>query len=98
VIILIVLNTIHKGPFRVVSSEGGRYTLMKLITGDTKECHISSLRPFYFDNEEILRQTAMRDSQQWNVDFTNSRRKESKFKDNGEFMTKYGNHTLGYTP
>jgi len=80
------LHTIHEGPFRVVCSEGGRYTLMNLITGDTKECHISRLRPFYYDDEETPRQTAMRDSQQWDVDFIithageKSRRKELKFK------------------
>ena len=30
---------------------------------------MSRLRPFYYDNEDVPRQTAMRDSQQWDVDF-----------------------------
>jgi len=80
------LHTIREGPFRVVSSTEGRYTLMNLITGETKECHISRLRPFYYDDIEITRQTAMRDSQQWDVDYIithagdKSCRKELKFK------------------
>ena len=80
------LHTIREGPFRVVSSTEGRYTLMNLITGETKECHISRLRPFYYDDIEITRQTAMRDSQEWDVDYIithagdKSCRKELKFK------------------
>jgi len=80
------LHTHLEGPFRVVGSDGGKYTLMNLVTGDTKECHISRLRKFYYDHEDVPRQTAMRDSQQWDVDYIithagdSSHRKELKFK------------------
>ena len=57
------------GPYRVVSSIDGKYTLQNIVTEELTECHVSRLRPFYYDEPDVPRQTAMRDSQQWDVDY-----------------------------
>ena len=62
------LHTNLEGPFRVVSSANGQYTLQNLVTEELNEYHVSRLRPFYYDDEDTPRQTANRDSQQWDVD------------------------------
>jgi len=62
------LHTNLEGPFRVVSSVNGKYTLQNLVTEELNEYHVSRLRPFYYDDEDSPRQTANRDSQQWDVD------------------------------
>ena len=57
------------GPYRVVSSIDGKYTLQNLVTSELSECHVSRLRPFHYDEPDVPRQTAMRDSQHWDVDY-----------------------------
>ena len=81
------LHTHRAGPFRVaVSSANGRYVLENLVTGELQDYHVSQLHPFYYDDDDVPRQTAMRDSQQWDVDSIiahagdPSHRKEMKFK------------------
>ena len=81
------LHTHREGPLRVaISSSNGQYVLENLVTGEFKEYHVSQLHPFYYDDEDVPRQTAMRDSQQWDVDSIishagdPSHRKEMKFR------------------
>ena len=81
------LHTHREGPFRVaVSSANGHYVLENLVTGELQDYHVSQLHPFYYDNEDVPRQTAMRDTQQWDVEsiITHagdpSHRKEMKFR------------------
>jgi transposase InsO family protein len=62
------LHTNLEGPFRVVSSVDGKYTLQNLVTEELNEYHVSRLRPFYYDDEDVPRHTANRDTQQWDVD------------------------------
>ena len=63
------LHAPNEGPLRVVSSvTHGKIMLQNLVTGHTDEYHVSRLRPFYYDDEDVPRQTANRDSQQWDVD------------------------------
>ena len=60
-------HTPLENPFRVVSFIDGKYILQNLVTEELNEYHVSLLRPFHYDNEDGLRQTANCDSQQWNI-------------------------------
>ena len=64
-------TTLHaplEGPLRVVSSNGGKYVLQNIVTDDLGEYHVSRLRPFFYDHDDVPRHTANRDTQQWDVD------------------------------
>ena len=80
------LHTPQMGPLRVVSNIDGKYTLQNLVTLELGEYHVSRLRPFYYKGEDVPRQTANRDTQQWDVDSiidhagNLNRRKELKFR------------------
>ena len=80
------LHTPQMGPLRVVSNIDGKYTLQNLVTLELGEYHVSRLRPFYYEGEDVPRQTANRDTQQWDVDSIIdhagdlNRRKELKFR------------------
>ena len=48
-------TTLHaplEGPFRVVSSNNGQYTLQSLVTEEHKQYHVSKLLPFYYSSED----------------------------------------------
>ena len=65
-------TTLHapsEGPLRVVSSvTHDKIMLQNLATCHTDEHHVSRLRPIYYDDEDVPRQNANRDSQHWDVD------------------------------
>ena len=44
------LHTNWKGPMRVVKGLDSRHTLLDLITGEEKDCHVSDMKPFVFDS------------------------------------------------
>ena len=44
------LHTNWKGPMRVIKGLNSRYTLLDLITGKEKDCHVSDMKPFVFDS------------------------------------------------
>ena len=51
-----------RGPFRVKSSAGDRYTLASLIDGKDEEVHLARLNPYYFDPQHTTpRDAAMLD-------------------------------------
>ena len=65
-------TTLHaplEGPLRVISSNNGQYILQNLVTDKLVEYHVSRLRPFYYDDENLPQLTANKDAQQWDVDF-----------------------------
>jgi hypothetical protein len=62
------LLTYLKGPLRVVSYKGARYQLEDLTSRKIVETHVSNLRPFYYDPEEVdPLQIALKDKEQYVV-------------------------------
>jgi len=50
-------TTLHaplEGPIRVVRSKNGQYTLQSIVTDKLNEYHVSRLRQFYYDQEDML--------------------------------------------
>jgi hypothetical protein len=46
-------HTLWKGPLRVVSSKGARYTLINLVTNETEDTHVTNLKEFLFDADKV---------------------------------------------
>ena len=44
------LHTNWMGPMRVIKGLNSRYTLLDLITGKEKDCHVSNMKPIVFDS------------------------------------------------
>ena len=60
-----------EGPLKVVNVYGTRYTLQNLINGETRDVHVSRIRPFRHDSNvtlEQMRNIAIRDHHEYVVD------------------------------
>jgi hypothetical protein len=60
-----------EGPLKVVNVYGTRYTLQNLINGETRDVHVSRIRPFLHDTAatlEQMRDIAIRDHHEYLVD------------------------------
>jgi hypothetical protein len=55
------LHTLWKGPMRVISHVGSRYTVQDLITGKTQDVHITSLKPYNALDDDQAVKTAAKD-------------------------------------
>jgi len=56
------LHTPLESPLTEISSNNGQYTLLNIVTEKLSEYHVSRLRPFYYDNEDLPRLTANRET------------------------------------
>lgn len=64
------LHTVWKGPMKVETVDGNRYTLRNLVTGKLEDFHLSQLKQFLVDNPDpvSLHSIAARDEQQFIVE------------------------------
>lgn len=61
------LHSPWQGPFKVVTSEGSRYTLHDLVTGKTRDVHVSMLKQFIENPEIDPLSVAIKDKDQYLV-------------------------------
>ena len=86
-------HSILKGPYRVINSVQGRYTVQNLVTYKNEDVHLTQLRPFLYDPERVdLRDVASRDRKEFVIDRVVSHTGDFKRKKSLQFLVKW----LGY--
>lgn len=89
------IHTNLKGPYRVVNSIGSRYTVQNLVSNKNEDFHVTQLRPFLFDAEEVNPAAiAMKDQQFWLVESIVDHRGHPKRKADMTFRVRWS----GYGP
>jgi hypothetical protein len=86
-------HPILKGPYRVINSNGPKYTIQNLVTYRNEDVNIVNLRPFNFDPERVnLQEVASRDRKEFIIDRIVSHVGDFKAKRELKFLVKW----LGY--
>ena len=63
------VRMVHEGPYQIINRLGDIYTLEDLIMGKPFDTHITSLRPFYFDSNNISpKEVAIQNAQQHHIE------------------------------
>lgn len=88
------LNTNLKGPFRVISNVGAKYTLWNFVTNDSEEHHIKDLVPYEVDQQFLsLHALALKDKGDFNVESIIRHNGDPKRKSEMDFLVRWEGYT-----
>jgi hypothetical protein len=88
------LNTVLKGPMRVIAIDGSKYTLQDLVLDRVQHVHVSKLRPFVYDPTHTdPRVVANKERESFDVERIISHTGNSRLKSEMIFRT----HWAGYS-
>jgi transposase InsO family protein len=85
-----------EGPFKVVNLYGTRYTLQNLINGETRDVHVSRIRPYLNTEDtslEKMRSIAVRDHHEFVVDSILEHTGDPKKKSELSFKVRWQGYT-----
>ena len=85
-----------EGPFKVVNQYGTRYTLQNLLNGETRDVHVSRIRPYLNTSDtslEKMRSIAVRDHHEFVVDTVLEHTGDPKKKSELSFKVRWQGYT-----
>jgi hypothetical protein len=85
-----------EGPFKVVNQYGTRYTLQNLLNGETRDVHVSRIRPYLNTSDtslEKMRSIAVRDHHEFVVDTVLEHTGDPKKKSDLSFKVRWQGYT-----